>query len=73
MPRPEMREKHMYASSAQADIFYFLVCLIVYNFFCLAEILRIPLLQEFKRNLRTVNGGEDFPANLLEEIYHAIR
>ena len=37
--------------------------------------MKIPflLLQEYKKNLRQTNGGEDFPAELLEEIYDNIR
>ena len=30
-------------------------------------------LQEFKRNLKKTNGGEDFEEEMLEEIYTAIR
>lgn len=30
-------------------------------------------IEEFKKNLRQINGGEDFPAELLEEIFENIR
>ena len=29
--------------------------------------------EEFKKNLRRVNGGEDFDQEMLDEIYNAIK
>ena len=31
------------------------------------------LLQEFKKNVKGVNGGSDFDQDMLEEVYQAIR
>ena len=30
-------------------------------------------LQEFKRNQRLTNGGQDFPEHLLESVYHSVK
>lgn len=29
--------------------------------------------EEFKRNVKSVNGGKDFDQDMLDEIYNAIR
>lgn len=37
------------------------------------NLLRLSIFQDFKKNLKGVNGGNDFEDSLLEEIYNSIK